>query len=122
MRTLRSKKIPTKFSRAVLPHRYKIKSPYSNEAPYLQQAANKMGLARHFTQIELEQLPDEWSLTEREKEILRSLKSGLSNKKLAYEMGLDPSYFNNALAKIYKKLDVSTRTQALLKLLDADTL
>lgn len=83
MRTLRSKKIPAKFSLAGQPHQYKLKNPYSDEDSYAQEASHRMGLARHFTQVEVEQLPDAWSLTEREKEILRSLKSGLSNKRLA---------------------------------------
>ena len=63
---------------------------------------------------------DAWNLTEREKELLAKLATGLSNKKIAHELGLNPSYFNNALTKIYRKMQVRTRTQALLKFFAAD--
>lgn len=56
-----------------------------------------------------------WNLTAREQEILQNLTTGLSNKKIAHELGLDPSYLNSALSKIYRKMKVRTRTQALLK-------
>lgn len=52
------------------------------------------------------------SLTSKEKEILSLLCQGLSNKQIAQSLYLSVRTVENHLASIYKKLDVTSRTEA----------
>ncbi len=97
-------KIPGEFPHAVAPRPYRTRL-----GPHGHQASSRLTDQR-----------DAWNLTKRETEILQRLTTGLSNKKIAHELGLDPNYFNNALAKIYRKMKVRTRAQAMLKVFAAD--
>jgi two-component system, NarL family, nitrate/nitrite response regulator NarL len=50
-------------------------------------------------------------LTAREKEVLSFLVKGFSNKKIAHELGIQEVTVKVHLQKVYKKLDVSSRTE-----------
>ena len=54
-------------------------------------------------------------LTERECEILESLASGRSNKELARAFGISPNTVKTHVARIYEKLEVQKRVQAIEK-------
>jgi DNA-binding NarL/FixJ family response regulator len=51
-------------------------------------------------------------LTRREREILRHLTTGLQNKEIARQLGIESVTVSLHLRSIYKKLNVSNRTQA----------
>lgn len=55
----------------------------------------------------------EYNLTDREKEILLKLIDGLEYKEIAYETGISPNTIRNHVTKIYKKLHVTSRAQAM---------
>lgn len=55
----------------------------------------------------------EYNLTEREKEILLKLIDGLEYKEIAQETGISPNTIRNHVTKIYKKLHVTSRAQAM---------
>lgn len=57
-------------------------------------------------------------LTRREGEILENLARGLSYKQIADQLGLSPHTVNNHLRRIYEKLHVQTRTEAVVKYLN----
>ena len=52
------------------------------------------------------------SLTDREKEILRLIAEGLTNKEIAGKICLSDKTVRNYVSSILQKLDVSHRTQA----------
>ena len=54
-------------------------------------------------------------LTEREKEVLLLLVTGLSNKLLAKKLFVSPATIKTHTLNIYQKMDVSSRTSAILK-------
>jgi DNA-binding CsgD family transcriptional regulator len=54
-------------------------------------------------------------LTARECEILELLASGQSNKELARTLGISPNTVKTHLARLYEKLDVQKRVQAIEK-------
>lgn len=54
-------------------------------------------------------------LTARECEILELLASGQSNKELARTLGISPNTVKTHIAKVYGKLDVERRVQAIEK-------
>jgi DNA-binding NarL/FixJ family response regulator len=80
----------------------------------LRQAAN--GTVTHpiFGEVEQQQLPsaEDAGLTERELAILRSLGEGMSNKQIARQLWLAEQTVKFHLTNLYRKLDVSTRTEA----------
>lgn len=53
-------------------------------------------------------------LTEREQEVIRALSKGLSNQELAEELTLSPKTVHNHLYNIYSKIDVSSRSEAIV--------
>jgi LuxR family maltose regulon positive regulatory protein len=55
------------------------------------------------------------NLTEREKDVLRLLAKGLTNKQIANQMVVAPSTIKQHLKNIYRKLDEHTRTQAVAR-------
>ncbi len=56
------------------------------------------------------------TLTPREKEILELVAQGYLNKQIAYILHLDEQTIKNHLVNSYKKLGVTNRTQAAVKL------
>jgi DNA-binding CsgD family transcriptional regulator len=54
-------------------------------------------------------------LTERECEILERLASGRSNKELARDLGISPNTVKTHVARVYEKLEVQRRVQAIEK-------
>lgn len=59
--------------------------------------------------------PGTEELTPREREILDKLTRGLSDKEIAAELGVSPSTIKNHLYRVYVKLQVRSRTEAVLK-------
>lgn len=55
----------------------------------------------------------DYNLTEREKEILLKLIDGLEYKEIAQETNISPNTIRNHVTKIYKKLHVTSRAQAM---------
>ena len=55
-------------------------------------------------------------LTAREKEVINWLLQGKSNKQIALALGITKSTVEYHLKNIYKKLDVNSRAEAILKL------
>ena len=54
-------------------------------------------------------------LTERECEILEQLATGRSNKELARDLGISPNTVKTHVARVYEKLEVQKRVQAIEK-------
>ena len=52
------------------------------------------------------------SLTKREGEILAQVASGMFNKEIANNLGISERTVKNHISNIFKKIDVSDRTQA----------
>lgn len=57
-------------------------------------------------------------ITDRELETLRLLAGGLTNKEIARKLEISPNTVKTHLARLYEKLDVSRRTQAIQKAKD----
>lgn len=55
----------------------------------------------------------DYNLTEREKEILLKLIDGLEYKEIAQDTNISPNTIRNHVTKIYKKLHVTSRAQAM---------
>jgi DNA-binding NarL/FixJ family response regulator len=55
----------------------------------------------------------DYNLTEREKEILLKLIDGLEYKEIAQDVNVSPNTIRNHVTKIYKKLHVTSRAQAM---------
>jgi len=55
------------------------------------------------------------ALTKREREVLQGVASGLSEKKLADTLSLSPHTIHTHIKKIYRKLQVNSRAEAVLK-------
>jgi LuxR family maltose regulon positive regulatory protein len=53
-------------------------------------------------------------LTEREKQILRLVKQGLTNKEIAQSLGITSRTVEFHLGNFFKKLEVSNRTAAVM--------
>lgn len=56
---------------------------------------------------------NEYNLTEKEKEVLTFLIDGLEYKEIAMKISVSPHTVRNHIANIYKKLHVTSRTQAI---------
>lgn len=74
-------------------------------------------VARHVIEEfqEVKTTRDSSALTKREKEVLQGIASGLSEKKLAEEMNVSPHTVHTHIKKIYRKLQVGSRAEAVLK-------
>jgi two-component system, NarL family, response regulator DegU len=57
----------------------------------------------------------EMYLSEREREILLYVCKGLSDKEIAFALGISKQTVKNHLRGIYRKNDLSSRTQAAIK-------
>lgn len=57
-------------------------------------------------------------ISAREEEVLARLGEGMSNKEIARALGVSPNTIKTHLAKLYEKLDVARRTQAVSKAKD----
>ncbi|MBM4427275.1 MAG: response regulator transcription factor, partial [Chloroflexi bacterium] len=55
------------------------------------------------------------SLTDREGEVLRLLAAGLSNQEIAAKLVVSLSTIKTHVTRIYGKLDVTSRTQAIVR-------
>jgi DNA-binding NarL/FixJ family response regulator len=64
-----------------------------------------------------QQLPAEAVLSEREMEVLREAARGLPNKEIARRMGLSVRTIHTHLGNIFGKLQVGSRTEAVLQAL-----
>ena len=58
---------------------------------------------------------DAMTLPKREREVLRGIAAGLSERKLAADLGVSPHTVHTHIKKIYKKLQVNSRAEAVLK-------
>ena len=54
-------------------------------------------------------------LTDREAEVLRMLAIGLSNREIAEKLVISLSTIKTHITRIYNKLDVASRTQAVMR-------
>lgn len=54
-------------------------------------------------------------ISEREKEVLELLAAGRSNKEIANQLDVSPNTVKTHVAKLYEKLEVSRRTEAILR-------
>lgn len=59
--------------------------------------------------------PDPWQLTEREQEVLRLLSKGLLYREIADLLNLSPHTIATHVKRIYRKINVSTRSEALFE-------
>ncbi len=76
-------------------------------------ALNLLMQAKLNVKPEIQVNKDEYSLTDREKEVLELLVEGQEYKEIAQAMHVSPNTVRNHIAKIYKKLHVTSRTQAI---------
>lgn len=67
---------------------------------------------QNFNSSEKQESENEYNLTDRETEILKLLVDGLEYKEIAQELGLSPNTVRNNVTKIYSKLHVTSRMQA----------
>lgn len=58
--------------------------------------------------------PDSWPLTARELEILRLVANGWTNRRIAHELVISERTVKFHLGNVYRKLGVSSRTEAAL--------
>jgi DNA-binding NarL/FixJ family response regulator len=63
----------------------------------------------------------EFSLTGREEEILKALTRGLQNKEIAEQLGISAHTVNNHIRRIYEKLRVHSRGEAVARAIAAAT-
>ncbi len=90
-----------------------IREIHSGGAPMSAQIARKVVQSFH---ADPGKEPD-LQLTDREEEILRGLASGSLYKEIADELGISNDTVHNHLKKIYSKLHVRSRTEAVVKYL-----
>jgi DNA-binding NarL/FixJ family response regulator len=79
--------------------------------------AGGMGLGPSFTkQVESAPLPPAWpdALTEREREIIRLVGQGLSNKDIAYKLSISDSTVRHHMTNIFDKVGVPNRQKLLV--------
>ena len=91
-----------------------INEVYNGGSPMSAQIARKVVQSFH-----REQLSDDQTvkLSDREREILNYLAKGFINKEIAEELSISPDTVHNHLRRIYEKLHVHSRTEAIVKYL-----
>ncbi|MBC8504652.1 MAG: response regulator transcription factor [Anaerolineales bacterium] len=95
-----------------------IRAVASGEAIFSPQVAER--LINYFRQHKPNSKPNYFpELTERELEILDLVVHGLTNSAIAERLVLSPKTVRNHVSKIFGKLQVSNRTQAILRARDA---
>jgi len=67
--------------------------------------------------VDKESQRDNYNLSEREKEILKHLVNGLEYKEIATLTGTSPNTVRNHITNIYKKLHVTSKAQAIRKVI-----
>jgi DNA-binding NarL/FixJ family response regulator len=70
------------------------------------------------TKSEKKEVHDDYKLSDREKEILKHLVDGLEYKEIAELTGVSPNTIRNHIANIYKKLHVTSKAQAIRKVIN----
>ncbi|MDI3461590.1 MAG: hypothetical protein OJF50_000411 [Nitrospira sp.] len=81
------------------------------------ESVGKMGLELAFTrQVESDPPPPGWpeALTDREREIIRLVKQGLSNKDIAYKLSISDSTVRHHMTSIFDKVGVPNRQKLLI--------
>ncbi|MDC8447035.1 MAG: response regulator transcription factor [Nitrospira sp.] len=81
------------------------------------ESGGKMGLELAFTrQVESNPPPPAWpeALTDREREIIRLVKQGLSNKDIAYKLSISDSTVRHHMTSIFDKVGVPNRQKLLI--------
>lgn len=80
-------------------------------APNVEELLTTLGAGRPLPPAE----PERDALTPREREVLEMLAEGLSNKEIAWRMNISEHTVKFHLASVFAKLDVSTRTEAVMQ-------
>lgn len=91
-----------------------IKDVYNGGSPMSAQIARKVVQSFYRPNSDFESTV---KLTERETEILDLLSKGYINKEIAEQLSISPDTVHNHLRRIYEKLQVRTRTEAVVKYL-----
>ncbi|MBL7944334.1 MAG: response regulator transcription factor [Flavobacteriales bacterium] len=92
-----------------------IRDVYYGGAPITPSIAAR--ILDYFKKPEVEKKPQDYGLTDREKEILGYLVKGLSYKMIAGELDLSFHTVNNHVRKVYEKLQVHSQSEAVGKTL-----
>lgn len=85
----------------------------SEGEPTLHPAVTRRLLRRLTHRMDAGMLPE--SLTERELDVLRAASSGVSNKEIGARLELSPRTVQIHMAKVFSKLNVASRTEAVVK-------
>jgi DNA-binding NarL/FixJ family response regulator len=84
--------------------------------PGLARRAPGPGLARRALQaLTAPREPAFAELTRREREVLELIASGMSNPSIAAKLGLSPNTVSNHISSIFSKLQVGTRSEAIVR-------
>jgi DNA-binding NarL/FixJ family response regulator len=83
---------------------------YSGGAPMSPKIARKV-----IAEFQENKVDDEYILSEREKEILRGIGQGLAYKQIADKLSISPHTVHSHIKRIYEKLQVQNRQEALSK-------
>ena len=85
-----------------------LHSLHSGGAPMSPKIARKV-----IAEFQENQVDDQYLLSEREKEILRGIEQGLAYKQIADKLSISPHTVHSHIKKIYEKLQVQNRQEAL---------
>ena len=90
-----------------------IKEIYEGGAPMTPSIASKV--LKMFKNPPIENISEEFNLTDREKEILKCLVEGMSYKMIADTCFISADTVNGHIKNIYKKLQVHSKSEAVVK-------
>ena len=91
--------------------------PAKPQAHVAREGAEKMGLGNAFKKlVDVATQPSAWpeALTEREREIIRLVGQGLSNKDIAYKLSISDSTVRHHMTSIFDKVGVPNRQKLLI--------
>lgn len=91
--------------------------PAKPHAHVAREGAEKMGLGNSFKKlVDVATQPSAWpeALTEREREIIRLVGQGLSNKDIAYKLSISDSTVRHHMTSIFDKVGVPNRQKLLI--------